>query len=44
MVMRWAIAGFLEVKKAFRRLRGHQHIAALISAMRPVPVELKKAA
>ena len=44
MAMRWTAAGFLEAEKAFRRLRGHQHIAALISAMRPVPVQLKKAA
>jgi len=44
MAMRWTAAGFLEAEKAFRRLRGNQHIAALISAMRPVPVELKKAA
>ena len=44
MAMRWTAAGFLEAEKSFRRLRGHQHIAALIRAMRPVPVQLKKAA
>ena len=44
MAMRWAAAGFLEAEKAFRRLRGHQHIAALIRAMRPIPAQLKKAA
>ena len=44
MAKRWAAAGFLEAEKAFRRLRGHQHIAALIRAMRPVPVQLKKVA
>ena len=45
MAMRWAAAGFLEAEKAFRRLRGHKHIAALIRAMRPVvPAQLKKAA
>ena len=44
MAMRWSAAGFLEAEKAFRRLRGHQHIAALIRMMRPVPVKLKKAA
>ena len=44
MAMRWAAAGFLEAEKAFRRLRGHQHIAALIRMMRPAPIQLKKAA
>ena len=44
MAMRWAAAGFLEAEKAFRRLRGHQHVAALIRVMRPVPVQLKNAA
>ena len=44
MAMRWAAAGFLEAEKTFRRLRGHQHVAALIRVMRPVPVQLKNAA
>ena len=44
MAMRWTAAGFLEAEKAFRRLRGHQHIAAFMRAMRPVPVQLKKVA
>jgi len=44
MAMRWAAAGFLEAEKAFRRLRGHQHVAALIRVMSPVPVQLKNAA
>jgi transposase-like protein len=44
MAMRWAAAGFLEAEKAFRRLRGHRHVAALIRVMRPVPVQLKNAA
>ena len=44
MAMRWAAAGFLEAEKAFRRLRGHQHIAALIRLMRPAPIQLKKVA
>jgi len=44
MAMRWVAAGFLEAEKAFRRLRGHEHIAALIRAMRPVPAQLKKVA
>lgn len=44
MAMRWVAAGFLEAEKAFRRLRGHQHIAALIRAMRPAPAQLKKVA
>ena len=45
MAMRWAAAGFLEAEKAFRRLRGHQHIAAFIRVMRPGPVvQLKKIA
>lgn len=44
MAMRWAAAGFLEAEKSFRRLRGHQHIAALIRVMRPAPVQLKNAA
>ena len=44
MAMRWAAAGFLEAEKAFRRLRGHQHIAALVRMMRPAPIQLKKAA
>ena len=44
MTMRWAAAGFLEAEKAFRRLRGHASIPALIRVLRPVPVQLKKAA
>ncbi|OGA95178.1 MAG: hypothetical protein A3G27_08835 [Betaproteobacteria bacterium RIFCSPLOWO2_12_FULL_66_14] len=44
MAMRWAAAGFLEAEKAFRRLRDHQHIAALMRAMRPVPAQLQKVA
>jgi hypothetical protein len=44
MAMRWAAAEFLEAEKAFCRLRRHQHIATFISVMRPVPVQLKKAA
>ena len=44
MAMRWTAAGFLEAEKAFRRLRGHEHIADLIRAIRPVPAQLKKAA
>ena len=44
MALRWVAAGFLEAEKAFRKLRGHHHIAALIRVMRPVPAELKKAA
>jgi putative transposase len=44
MVLRWVAAGFLEAEKAFRKLRGHNHITALIRVMRPVPAQLKKAA
>ena len=44
MAMRWVAAGFLEAEKAFRRLRGHKHIAALIRVMRPVSAQPKKAA
>ena len=44
MAMRWAAAGFLEAEKSFRRLRSHKHIPALIHALRPVPVRLKKVA
>ena len=44
MAMRWVAAGFLEAEKAFRRLRGHKHIAALIRVMRPDSVQLKKVA
>jgi len=44
MAMRWAAAGFLEAEKSFRRLRGHQHVAAFIRVMRPVSVQLKNAA
>lgn len=44
MAMRWVAAGFLEAEKAFRRLRGHERIRALIHALRPVPVQMKKAA
>jgi putative transposase len=44
MALRWVAAGFLEAEKAFRKLRGHNHIAALIRVMRTVPAELKKAA
>ena len=44
MAMRWTAAGFLEAEKAFRRLRGHEHIAALIHAIRPTSTPLKKAA
>ncbi len=44
MALRWVAAGFLEAEKAFRKLRGHKHIATLIHVMRPVPAQLKKAA
>ena len=44
MAMRWAAAGFLEAEKAFRRLRGHASIPALIRVLRPAPVQLEKAA
>jgi transposase-like protein len=44
MALRWVAAGFLEAEKAFRKLRGHNHITALIRVMRPVPAQLKKAA
>ena len=44
MAMRWVAAGFLEAEKAFRRLRGHKQIPALIHALRAVPVQLKKVA
>jgi putative transposase len=44
MAMRWVAAGFLEAEKAFRRLRGHQRLPALILAIRPASVPLKKAA
>ena len=44
MAMRWTAAGFLEAEKAFRRLRGHEHIAALIQALRPASTQPKKAA
>ena len=44
MAMRWAAAGFLEAEKAFRKLRGHADILKLIRVLRPVPVQLKKAA
>ncbi len=42
MAMRWVAAGFLEAEKSFRRLRGYKHIPALINALRPAPVQLKK--
>jgi putative transposase len=44
MALRWVAAGFLEAEKAFRRLRGHEGIGALIQALRPVPAQMKKAA
>jgi transposase-like protein len=44
MAMRWVAAGFLEAERAFRRLHGHRDIPALIRALRPVSVQLKKAA
>ena len=44
MAMRWAAAGFLEAEKAFRRLRGHKNIPALIHVLRPAILHLKKAA
>lgn len=44
MALRWVAAGFLEAEKAFRKLRGHKHIPALIQALRVVPVQTKKAA
>mgnify|MGYP001201136693 CR=1 FL=1 len=44
MALRWVAAGFLEAEKAFRRLRGHERISALIRALRPVSVQTKKAA
>lgn len=42
--MRWTAVGFLEAEKAFRRLRGHASIPALIRVLRPVTDQLKKAA
>jgi putative transposase len=44
MALRWTAAGFLEAEKAFRRLRGHERIAALIRALRPVPDQVRKVA
>ena len=44
MVMRWVAAGFLEAEKAFRRLRGYKSIPSFSLALRPVSVQLKKAA
>jgi transposase-like protein len=44
MALRWVAAGFLEAEKAFRGLRGHERISALIHALRPVPAQTKKAA
>lgn len=44
MALRWVAAGFLEAEKAFRKLRGHKHIPALIQVLRAVPVQTKKAA
>lgn len=44
MALRWVAAGFLEAEKSFRRLRGRERIPALIHALRPVPVQTKKAA
>ena len=44
MAMRWAAAGFLEAEKAFRRLRGHKNILALVHVLRPAIFHLKKAA
>ncbi len=44
MAMRWAAAGFLEAEKAFRRLRGHKNIPALVHALRPAILQLQKAA
>ena len=44
MAARWTAAGFLEAEKAFRRLRGHERIPALIRALRPIPDQVKKAA
>ena len=44
MAMRWAAAGFLEAEKAFRRLRGHKNIPALIHALRPTILQHQKAA
>ena len=44
MAVRWVAAGFLEAERAFRRLRGKNSIAGLIHALRPVPVQPKKAA
>lgn len=34
MAMRWTAAGFLEGEKSFRRVRGHDQIKALITALR----------
>ena len=44
MAARWVAAGFLEAERAFKRLRGKKSIADLIHALRPAPVQLKKAA
>ena len=44
MDMRWAAAGFLQAEKAFRRLRGHKSISALVHALRPTILQHPKVA
>lgn len=44
MALRWTAAGFLEVEKSFRKLRGHAQMKTLIDALRPNTQPLKKAA
>ena len=39
-----AAASFLEAEKAFRRLRGHKKIPALIHALRPTILQYQKGA
>ena len=44
MALRWAVMGYLEAEKSFRRLRGHAQINKLILAMRPASQSTRRAA
>ena len=44
MALRWTAAGFLEVQKSFRKLRGFAQMQSLINALRPNVQPLKQAA
>jgi hypothetical protein len=42
MLVRWIAAGLQEIRRGFRRLRGHRDLAALIRALDRVAMDNRK--